>query len=195
MLVCNLGIHADELRMIERWYESQIGTRRWQIDVTARFVRFRLQRKLVSILLVDAVLAKVVDGFAQVLQCVIRPATRVRLGAFASTPKHENSRAELRSYIHGANRLLHCILAYLTIVGGESTIAKYRIIEEIDGCHGDYQAMSLASRLEVANDPLALGPLGVNRDKIAVVKVDPPSPDFSEKSDEVVGRDGRTNRV
>ena len=107
MLVRDFGIDADQLRMRERRDEPEVGAGRRHVDVAARLVRLGLEREPEAVLLVDRVLAQVVDRLAQPLDRFVRPPAGIGLGALAAAPQHEDLRAELGAEVHRAHRLLH----------------------------------------------------------------------------------------
>ena len=86
-------------------------------------------------LLIDRVLAEVVDRLAQPLDRFVRPAAGVGFGAFASAPQHEDLRAELRAEIHRAHRLLQRVGAHARVVRGERAVAEHRIEEQVHRRH------------------------------------------------------------
>ena len=102
VLVCNFGIHADHFRMIESRDESKISAGAGHIDVPARLIRLGFESKLESIFLVDAVLAKIIDGLSQILQRLIWTAAGIGLRAFTPAPEHKDFRSEFSPEVHGA---------------------------------------------------------------------------------------------
>ena len=74
------------------------------------------------------VLAKIIDGFPQVLECVVRPAGGVGLGAFASAQQHEEFDAKLCAKVHRAHGLLHGIGTHLAIsfISGKTKMGSGR---------------------------------------------------------------------
>ena len=174
VLVGNLRIYPDHFGMIESSDESEVRARRRHIDIATRFVGFGFERKLETILLIDVVLAKIVDGFAQVLHRMVGTSASIGLRAFTSTPEHEDLRSEFGPELHRAHGLLHRVRAYVTIVSRERAIPKYGIVKEIHRGHWHHDAVALASRLEFAHDTIAFGRRCVDRDEIVIMKIQPP---------------------
>src|SRR5438874_8139403 len=172
LLVCNLGIYPDDLGMIERWNEAEVMPCGGHVNVSARFVGFGFKRKLVAVASLDVVFAEIIYRFAQTLHGFVSTAARVSFNAFPAAPQDENFGAKFRAQIHGAHRLVDSICAYSRIIGGKGSIAKDRMEEERDGSHGHDDPMLFASLLEFANNSVALGRRGVNRDEIVVMEID-----------------------
>ena len=195
VLVRHLGVHADELGMGERRDEAEIRAGGRHVDVAARLVRLRFHREAVAVLLVDRVLAEVVDRVAQALDGLVRPAARVGLGPFTPAPEHEDLCPELGAEVHGAQRLLHRVGPHPRIVRREGAVAEHRIVEEVDGGHRHDDAGALAGRLELLDDLVAFGRGGVDRHQVVVVQVHAPRADLAEHGGGVVGRQRRADDV
>src|SRR5437660_6009324 len=86
LLVGNLRVDADHLRMIKGRNEAEIMTGGSHVDVAARLIGLGFQREAVLIAAVEIVFAKVVDGLAQALDGLIGAAASIGLDAFAAAP-------------------------------------------------------------------------------------------------------------
>ena len=192
MLVRHFRIDAHHFWMIQSGNESEICSRAGHINIATRFVRLGFEREFESILLIKVVFAKVVDGFAEVLDGVIRTTAGVGFSAFAPSPEDENLCSEFRAQIHCTHGLLHRVGAHIGIIGCEGTIAKNRIVEQVHSGHRHNHSMSLAGGLEFANDAVALGGCGVDGNEVVVVEVHTPGADLSEQCYDVVGWNRRT---
>src|SRR5580704_14008716 len=105
--------------MVEGGNKSEIVAGGGHIDVAARLVGLRLEGESISITASYAVLAKVIDGFAQAFDGVIGAAAAIRLDTFAATPQNEDLRTQLSAEVHRAQGLLQGVGANLRIVGGK----------------------------------------------------------------------------
>ena len=94
------------------------------------------------------VFAKIIDGLAQALDRVIGTAAGIGLHAFASAPQNKNLRAQFRSNVHGAHGFLNRVRANFGIVGGESSVAKDGMEEEMRLSPWEQQCRWLAGLLE-----------------------------------------------
>ena len=112
VLVRDLGIDPHHLGMIEGGDEAEIRSGGRHVDVAARLVGLGFHRELEAVLLVEVVLAKIIDGLAQALDRVIRTPARVGFRSLAASPQHEDLRAQLRAEVHRGHRLLHGIGAH-----------------------------------------------------------------------------------
>src|ERR1051326_1517550 len=135
VLVSHFRIHTNHLRMIEcrNQYKIMSGIR--HVDVPTRLIRLRLQRELISVLLVNVVFAKIVDGFTQPFHRLIRTPASIGLSPFTPTPKHKNLSATFRTQIHSTHSLLHCISANRRIICRKSAITKHRMKEKRYSSH------------------------------------------------------------
>src|SRR3989442_9732927 len=137
--------------MIERRYESQISSCRWKVNVGARLVGFRFERKAIVVTLIDRILAEIIDCVAKSFDRLVWTTAGIGLNAFSSAPHHENLRSQLRADLHRLHSLLKRVGSDARIVRGESAVAKYRIVEEIHRSHRDLEAGFLASTFELAH--------------------------------------------
>ena len=181
--------------MVERRNEAEIGAGRGHVDVAARLVGLRLHRERVAVLLVDRVLAEVVDRFAQPLDRVVRPPAGVGLGPFPAAPQHEDLRAELGAEVHRPQRLLDRIRAHPRVVGRERAVAEDRVVEQVHRRHRDDDVVLGAGGLEVLDDGVALARRRVDRHQIVVVEIDAPGADLAEHPDRIDRRQRRADHV
>src|SRR4029434_1318528 len=65
LLVGELGIDADHVRMIQRRNEREIRSRRGEVDVSTRLVRLRLERESQPVTLIPRISAEEVDRVAE----------------------------------------------------------------------------------------------------------------------------------
>ena len=139
-------------------------------------------------LLIDRVLAEVVDRLAQSFDGFVWPTARVGLGAFAPAPQHEDLRAELRAEIHRPHRFLNGVRADAIVVGGERTVAEHRIEKEIHGCHRHHDAVVPAGADEVLDDAIAIGRRCIDRYQVVVVEVHAPRARLRQHRHRIGGR-------
>src|SRR5215469_615090 len=130
VLMRDLGINANHLRMFKRWYKTEIVTGCCHVNVSSRLIRLRLEREFITVATLDVVLAEIIHSFAQTLHRFVGAAAGVSLHAFAPTPEDENLCAELSAELHGQHCLLHSVGAYCRIIRSESAVAKNRMEEQ-----------------------------------------------------------------
>jgi hypothetical protein len=169
MLVGHFGVDPDHLGMIEGCDEPEVGASGGHIDVRARLVRLRLERELVTVLLVQRVFAEIVDCFAQSLNGFVRAATSICFNPFTSAPQHKDLRSKFRTQIHCAHGLLHRVGADARVVRRKRAVAEGRIEEEIDRRHRNSNAVFFARSPERMHNLIALGRRSVNGHKVVVV--------------------------
>jgi hypothetical protein len=61
----------------------------------------------------------------------------------------------------------------------KSPVAKNGVVKQIDGRHGNCDIVLCAGLLELTNNSISLGLLGVDRDQVVVVQVHTPGAGFS----------------
>ena len=187
MLVRHLRVHADQLRMIERRDEAEVRAGRRHVDVAARLVRLGLQREAEAVLLVDRVLAEVVDRLAQPLDRFVRAPAGVGLGPFAAAPQHEDLRAELGAEVHRAQRLLDRVGAHARVVGRERAVAEDRVVEQVDRRHRDDDAVLGAgapgSRLTMRSRSAGVASIGTRSLSWRLTPHAPTSPSIADRID------------
>src|SRR5438128_11465087 len=129
MLVGDFGVNANDLGMIKRLDEGQISSSGWKVDVRARLIRLRLERELVTVALVDRILAEVIERLAKSLDRFVGPPACIRLDAFTSSPHHKDRCSQLSADVHRLHRLLNSVRSDARIVRGERAVTKHRVIE------------------------------------------------------------------
>ena len=196
LLVRDLRVDADQLRMLERRDEPEVRAGRRHVDVAARLVRLGLEREAEAVLLVDRIPAQIVDRLAQPFHRFVGAAARIGLDPLAPAPEHEDLRAELGAEIHRAHRLLERVGAHARVVRREGAVPEHGVEEQADGRHRDDDAGAAAqARLELLHDAVALRGGGVDGDEIVVVQVDAPRTDLGEHRDRVDRRERRPDDV
>ena len=195
LLVRDFRIDADQLRMRERRDESEVGAGGGHVDVAARFIRLRFERKPIPVIAIDRVLAQVVHRVTQSFHRFVRTAAGIGLGPFTAAPQHEDAGAELGAQVHRAQRFLQRVGTYLWIVRCKRAITEHRVEKQVHRRHGHDDVVRLAGAFEFADDAIALGWRRVDRDEIVVVEIDAPGADFAEQRHCVVGRERRAHDI
>ena len=86
-LVGKFRVNADHFGVVKRRNKAEHRAGGGQVDVTAGFIRFGFQGKLVAIALIDIVFTEKVERLAEPLAGVKGTLARVGLGPFAATPE------------------------------------------------------------------------------------------------------------
>ena len=195
LLMRDLWIHSHHLRMSEGGNKAQVVACGRHVDIGSRFVRFRFQRELVSVTLIDVVFAEEVHGFAQTLDRVIGPPARIGFDSFPSAPKNEDIGSQFCSQIHGLHRFLESVSAYLGVVRGKGSIAEDRIVEQRDRRHRYDDPIFAAGLLEFTDDAITFGAVCVDGNKIVVVQIHSPRSDLCQHGHDLYRRQGGTDCI
>src|SRR5207302_1733080 len=134
-LMRNLRVDADHLRMVERSDEAEHRADRRKVDIAARLIRLRLQRKLQIILLVAHIITQEIERLAEAFEALLWVLAGVRLDTLAPTPKDVELGTQFHAKVNRVDRLLQGIRAHLRIIGGKRAILESRIEKEIGRRH------------------------------------------------------------
>ena len=106
MFVRDFRIYTHHFRMVKCRNKPEVVAGSGHIDICTRFVRFGFKSKSITVSLVKAVLAQIIDGLPQTLDGLIGPPAGIGLDALAATPENENLGAQFCAQIHCAHGLL-----------------------------------------------------------------------------------------
>src|SRR6185436_16824775 len=99
---------------------------------------------------------------------------------FAPTPKHKRPGATFGSEVHGPHSLLQGVSPDPGVIGGESSIAKDRIVKKIDRGHWHYDSVFFARLTKLKHDLVALLSGRIDRHQVVVMEVDAPGADLGQ---------------
>ena len=179
-IVRHFGIKANHLRMIKRVDEAEHMADGGEIDIGAWLVRLRLQSKAHLVPVLHHVLAQEVDRIAHTLDRYHRVLPGICFGTFTSTPEDIGGCAQFGTQVNCSHRLLQGKSAYRRIVRGESSIFENRMEEEVRRCHWHDHAIIRERLLELAHNAVTLGRRCIEGNKVVIMQIDAPGPQFRE---------------
>jgi hypothetical protein len=152
LLVADLGVHAEQLGVVELSDERDGVADGRQEDVAARLVRLGLQREAQAVAAGLGVLGERVQALAVALERRLHVLGGGDLRALAATPHDVGLRAELGGEVHVAHDLAQGVAAHVAPVAGEPALLEDRVREQVRGHHRHDEAGALergAERLDV----------------------------------------------
>src|SRR2546421_8671579 len=179
-VVRHFGIKANHLRMIKRVDEAEHMADGGEIDIGAWLVRLRLQSEAHLVPVLHHILAQEVDRIAHTLDRYHRVLPGICFGTFTSTPEDIGGCAQFGTQVNCSHRLLQGKSAYRWIVRGESSIFENRMEEKVRRCHRHDHAIIRERLLELAHNAVTLGRRCIEWNKVVIMQIDAPGPQFRE---------------
>ena len=194
VLVGHFGIHAHHVGAIQRADESQHGAHRGKVDVAARLVGFRLQRKAQVIPLIHRIFAQEIQRLPHPGQGVHGVLRGVGFGPFAASPENIRRGPALHAKVHGAHRLVDGVRPDRRIVGGKSPVPESRVREQVRSSHRHLQAPLVESLFEGAHDLVPFLGRRVDGHQVVVMEIDSVGAHIGQQVNDFDGRERGADR-
>ncbi len=146
LLVTDLGVEPNHLRMLELVDEGQRVTDGRQQDVAARFIGLGLDGEPHAVSLLDDIRGENVEGFLVAVERGTDVFGSTGLGALAAAPEHNDSCAQLCREVEVVRHFAQRETADVAIVRGERAVTKDRVREQVGGDHRDDQPGTVRPR-------------------------------------------------
>ena len=139
LLVPDLGIEADHLRMLELVDEGQRVSDGGQEDVATRLIRLGLDGEPHGVALLDDIRRENVERLLVAIERGANILCRAGLRTLTAAPEHDDSGAELGGEIEIVSNLAQRETPDVAVIRGERTVAKHRVREQVGRDHRHHQ--------------------------------------------------------
>ena len=193
LLVTDLGVDADHLRMLELVDEGKRMSDGGKEDVAAWFVGLGLDGETHVVALLDDIPGEDVEGFLVTVESGTNILCGARLRTLTPAPENDDSRTQLGCEVEVVRHLAERKAPHLAIICGERAVAKHRMRKQIGRHHWHHQSGGIDRMPQAVDRTAFLGGCRVEREDVVIVEADPVRAELCQFCDRELGVERRAD--